>query len=212
MLIPILLIKMKIGIDLNDVLRCYIQQVEYVYNKYKIGEEIDIEKTPIKDFDIIKYFPFEGGINTMNKFLYEEAALEVFGHADETHSNITNRLNLYYIDLVDDQEHELVLVSREAINSIPATYFFLSKTGNRIPNIKFSTKYEDMWDGIDILITANPLLIESKPEDKKVVKIKTTYNDNTKGNVEYETLIDFFNDKKVLENINNITDINFKEI
>lgn len=202
---------MKIAIDLNEVLRDFVGQIEYTYNKYKIGPEIDIEENPVTDFNLLNHFPFTGGTDEMNKFLYEEAALEIFGHADELHDNLINRLNMYNMDTVDDGEHEICLVSREAINSIPATYFFLSKTLCKISNIKFYTKYENMWDDADILITANPLLIDNKPSGKIAIKIKSSYNENSNGDFEFETLMDFMNDHKILNDINNITDINYEE-
>lgn len=202
---------MVIGIDLNEVLRDFIGQVEYTYEKYKTPEN-GYEVGDVDSFELIKHFPFKGGVDEMNKFIYEEAALEIFGHADELHDNLINRLNIYNMDIVDDEEHELCLVSREAINSIPATYFFLSKTGCKITNLKFHTKYIDIWKGIDVLITANPLLIENKPNGKIVVKIESCYNKDTKGDYEFETLMDFMNDHKILKNINNITDINYEEL
>lgn len=202
---------MVIGIDLNEVLRDFVGQIEYTYEKYKTPET-GIEMNTVDSFDLLKHFPFKGGINEMNKFMYEEAALEIFGHADELHDNLINKLNMYNMDLVDDEEHEIRLVSREAMNSIPATFFFLSKTGCKLSDIKFYTNYIDMWDGVDVLITANPLLIENKPDDKTVIKIESSYNKNIKGDYEFETLIDFMNDHKILDNINNIKDINYENV
>lgn len=195
---------MKIGIDINEVLRDFIGQFDYVYSKYKIPENADVEQTPVDSFDLLKHFPFAGGIDEMNKFMYEEAALEIFGHADELYDNLINRLNLYNMEIIDDEEHELRLVSKEAVNSIPATYFFLSKTGCRISNIRFKTKYEELWNDVDVLITANPLLIENKPSNKVVIKIKSVYNQNVKCNYEFDSLFDFMDDNEILNKINNI--------
>lgn len=203
---------MKIGIDINEVIRDFIGQLEYTYNKYIEGEKIDIEENPVDSFDLLKHFPVDGNIDTLNKFMYEEAALEIFGHADELHDNTVNRLNQFHMGIVDDEEHEICLVSREAINSIPATHFFLSKTGCRVQNIKFVTKYKQMWEGLDVLVTANPLLIESKPNGKTVIKIKSTYNEHVQGDYEFETLKDFMTDIKILDDINNIKDINYEEV
>jgi hypothetical protein len=203
---------MKIGIDLNEVLRDFIGQIEYTYEKYKVPENADVEMTPVDSFDLLKHFPFEGGIDELNKFMYEEAALEIFGHADELHDNLINRLNMYNMDIVDDEEHEIILVSREAINSIPATFFFLSKTGCRLSNIKFYTRFQEMWDDIDVLITANPLLIENKPENRVAIKINAPYNKNVNGDYEFDTLLEFMNDHKILSDIGNITDVNYEEI
>lgn len=187
----------KIGIDLNGVLRDNLSQLEYVYNKYQIGDEVDLSKTPIESLDLIKYFPIDGGIDRLNKFMYEEAALEIFGHADETYNNIINNLNLYYIDLVDDEVFDITIVSREAINSIPASYFFLSKTGCRIPNIKFVTEYSKIWDGIDVLITANPTLLKSKPNDKTTIKINSNYNKGVISDYESNSLHDLMLDDNI---------------
>ena len=43
-----------------------------------------------------------------------------------------------------------------------------------------------IWDKCDILITANPNLIQNKPENKTVIKIKAPYNKNVKGDFEYD--------------------------
>lgn len=199
---------MIIGIDINEVLRDFIGQLDYTYDKYKIPEGADVDRTPVNSFNLLEHFPFIG-IDELNKFLYEEAALEIFGHADELHDNLINRLNIFNMDIVDDDEHEIWLVSREAINSIPATYFFLSKTGCRISKIRFYTKYENLWDNVDVLITANPLLIENKPDEKIVIKIKSVYNENINGDFEFNTLIDFMNDDEIFEEMNNIKNINY---
>jgi len=180
----------KIGIDLNEVLRAFIEQLEYTYNKYEIGEKLDIKEHPVTDFNLIEHFPISGGIDALNKFMYEDAPLEIFGHADEMYENLINRLNLFNLTTTDDEEHELWIVSREALNSIPATLFFLCKTGCKVPNIKFFTKYEHFWDDFDVIITANPKIIEVKPENKIVIKIKSSYNSNIECEYEFETLFE----------------------
>jgi len=203
---------MKIGIDINDVLRDFIGQLDYTYTRYKIGEDADVESTPVDSFDLLAHFPFAGGIDALNKFMFEEAALEIFGHADQLHDNLINRLNLFNMETVDDGVHELCIVSREAVNSIPATFFFLSKTGCRIQNIRFVTRYEEMWNNVDVLITANPLLLENKPSGKISIKIKAPYNTNVKGDYEFETLFDLMNNHRIMSDINKIEDINYETV
>jgi hypothetical protein len=65
--------------------------------------------------------------------------------------------------------------------------FFLSKTGCKIENIRFVTDYAKKWDGIDVLITANPKALESKPEGKISIKVNASYN---KKNVSADYEID----------------------
>jgi hypothetical protein len=83
---------MKIGIDINEVLRDFIGQLAYTYEKY-IGE-VDIDKNPVDSFDLINHFKFKT-IDEMNKFLYLEASLEIFGHADQLHENLMNQLTCF---------------------------------------------------------------------------------------------------------------------
>ena len=191
---------MRIGIELNEVLRDFIGQFEYVYNKYMVAE-LDVKTNPVTSFDLVTYFPFSGGTDEMNMFLYEEAALEVFGHADELHTNLINRLNIFLMDIKDDEEHEILLISREAINSIPATFFFLSKTGARFDNIKFVQKYAEEWEHVDVLITANPRVLECKPEGKISIKVKSTYNENCTADHQINTLFEFIGNEDLRNNI-----------
>jgi hypothetical protein len=50
---------------------------------------------------------------------------------------------------------------------------------------------ENMWDEVDILVTANPDLISEKPEGKTVIKFNTEYNKEVQCDLEISTLSDF---------------------
>lgn len=85
-------------------------------------------------------------------------------------------LNDFYLDMRDTCN--ITIVSDEIGKSKPPSLFFLSKFGCLVENIKFyseETKTE-MWDSIDVLLTANPDLLLNKPENKIIIKYKTTYN------------------------------------
>jgi hypothetical protein len=196
---------MKIGINLNEVLRDFIGQVEYTYNKYILeGEDdvdIDIEENPVTSFDLIKHFPFDS-VEELNKFLYEEAALEIFGHADELYHNLINQLNYFIMDMKDLYGHEVIIISREVMTAIPSTLFFLSKTSCKCENIKFVETYEKQWDEVDILITANPEVLKCKPEDKISVKVEASYNQDVKGDFNVGKLFEvIIEDSPLLEKI-----------
>lgn len=200
---------MKIGISLNEVLRDFIGQFAYTYEKY-IGP-IDIKENPVNSFDLINHFKFNS-IDELNKFLYTEASLEIFGHADQLHENIMNKFNMFFMDIKDEEEHEIYIISREANKSIPSTYFFLSKLGCIADRVIFVQNYEDKWKDIDVLITANPKALESKPEGKISVKIKSSYNQDSKADFELDSLLEFMQDEDLREKILNTKITTYEEI
>lgn len=189
---------MKIAISINEVLRDFIGQFIYTYNKYV--SETNISNKDITSFNLIDYFKFEDK-DKFNSFLYLEAPLEIFGHADQLHDNIMNQLNEFLIDLKYDNEHEVEIVSREVNKAIPSTMFFLSKTGARAEKIRFVNDHKDEWDGVDVLITANPIALESKPNGKISVKIKTSYNEKITADYELDSISEFFKDKTLRDKI-----------
>ena len=200
---------MRIGIDINEVLRDFIGQFAYTYEKY-IGE-VDIEKNPVDSFDLMKHFKFDS-VDEMNKFLFLEASLEVFGHADQLHENLISQLNMFLMDVKDEEEHEIIITSKEVAKSIPSTYFFLSKLGCRADKVIFVSKYEDIWDNVDLLITANPKALETKPNEKLSIKINASYNNNSKSDFELDSILEFIKDSEVREKILNTKITTYEEI
>lgn len=196
---------MRIGITLNEVVRDFIGQFTYTYNKYKKGEhlfnEVDLKETPIEEWDLLKYFNFNN-IQELNKFLYTEASLEVFGHADQLHTNIIPKLNRFISDM-EDEEHEVVIISREADKSIPSTFFFFTKVGLIANNFRFVSDTTKKWDYCDVLITANPKALDAKPEGKISVKVDATYNADTESDYAVENLMELIDNKEFLNKILN---------
>jgi len=188
----------KIGITLNEVLRDFIGQFAYTYSKYK--SEIDLRETPVTTWDLLEFFNFKD-IKELNHFLHTEASLEIFGHADQLHTNVVTKLNSFISNMIDEEECEVVLISREADKSIPATLFFLSKLGFTGNNIKFVTDYTKKWDDVDILITANPQALRAKPEGKISVKIKATYNEDVEADFELDSIVSLFDDENEIKRI-----------
>jgi hypothetical protein len=212
---------MKVGITLNEVLRDHISQFAYTYEKYRdtgVDEEgkrieFDLEKHPIQDFDFMNHelVNFEDETE-MKKFLYIEAALEIFGHADQTHNNIMTHFNAFLLEMKDEEEHDFELVSREGAMSIPSTYFFLSKTLCKAPNIRFVTAYADKWDGLDVLITACPVALEAKPAGKISVKVNTSYNKDVKADFEIDGLMEFMNKSELRDKVFGTKTADFEEL
>ena len=200
---------MKIGITLNEVLRDFIGQLAYTYDKYV--EESGVTENDITHFNLIEFFKFDD-INKFNTFLYLEAPLEIFGHADQMSDGLMNRFNTFLMDIKDDGEHEIEIVSREIDKSIPSTYFFLSKTSCRIDKIRFVQDYASKWDGLDVLITANPQALEAKPSGKISVKVNTTYNKNVAADFEIDSILDFIKNEDLRNKILNTKITTYEEI
>ncbi len=200
---------MKIGISLNEVLRDFIGQLTYAYTHY-IGP-LDIKEGDVTNFNLLEFFPFKN-IDDLNRFLYFEETLEVFGHADQLHDGIMNQFNNFIMDMKDDGEHQITLVSREVNKSIPSTFFFLAKTGCRIEDIKFVQNYIDKWEGLDVLITANPIALENKPAGKISIKVNASYNKDVKADFEIDSLLDFMKDETLRNKILNTKITTYEEI
>ena len=199
----------KISISLNEVLRDFLGQFSYTYDKY-IGDS-NVKEGDVTHFNLIEFFKFDD-IKKFNTFLYMEAPLEIFGHADQVSDGLMNHFNNFIMDMKDDGEHEVEIVSREVDKSIPSTLFFLSKTGCRIENIKFVDDYIKKWDNTDILITANPKALEAKPSGKISIKVKASYNKDIQADYEIDSILDFIKDEELRDRILNTKITTYEEI
>jgi len=191
---------MKIGIEINGVLRDTLKKIQEVYQKWYIDnpfleEEQDIERKVISDvttMDIMEHLVFKDKDELYN-FLYKEFTMEIFGHAGSVEMSSMIELNDFYLDFRD--KFEIWIISDEISKSKPASLFFLSKFGCLVENIKF---YSDitlgsMWDTVDILVTANPKLLLDYPENKTLIKFKTTYNSDIKTKEEISSFAELKN-------------------
>jgi len=199
----------KISISLNEVLRDFLGQFSYTYDKY-IGDS-NVKEGDVTHFNLIEFFKFDD-IKKFNTFLYMEAPLEIFGHADQVSDGLMNHFNNFIMDMKDDGEHEVEIVSREVDKSIPSTLFFLSKTGCRIENIRFVDDYIKKWDNTDILITANPKALEAKPSGKISIKVKASYNKDIQADYEIDSILDFIKDEELRNRILNTKITTYEEI
>ena len=179
---------MRIGIEINGVLRNTIGKIEQTYQKFLIDKTDGIENKdsfeygmtlPVDSLVLKNHFKF-GNDEELFSFLYEEFPMEIFGHAQSSEYSTFNDLNDVYINLRDN--HDLIIVSDEIGKSKPASLFFISKFGCQLEKIKFYSNYtiNSMWDEIDLLLTSNPALLLEYPSDKILIKYETDYNKNIK--------------------------------
>ena len=175
---------MRIGVDVNGVLRNTLDKITQTYQKFLIDKTEGIEseddfiyeiKLPIESIDLKDHFKFRND-EELFSFLYEEFPMEIFGHSQSSEYTTFNDLNQIYLNLRDN--HDFVIVSDEIGKSKPATLFFLSKFGCLFEKVKFysNSTINSMWDEIDILLTSNPALLLEYPNNKIVIKYETEYN------------------------------------
>ena len=172
---------MRIAIDIDGVLRDTFLKIEQIYQKFFIDElelvDEDFKYEIIEPYDTPNYenhFKFKNDEEFIS-FLYEEFAMQIFGHAP------SSELSTFYTlsDLYQKYKNKVdfLLVSKQVGKTKPATLFFVSKFGCEIDKVVFYNKLteEKIWDEFDVLVTANPdLLIQDK--NKTLIKYKTTYN------------------------------------
>ena len=188
---------MRIGIELNGVLRDTLKKIQQEYEKWYLnnpfkednGEE-DFEYEVISDLtslDITKHLKFKNE-DELYDFLYKEHTMEIFGHAGSVEPSGLLELNEFYLDM--RELHDILVVSDEIGKSKPASLFFISKFGCLVESVKFYSEstINSLWDSVDILLTANPKLLLNHPKNKIVIKFNTIYNQNVESDFHISSL------------------------
>ena len=65
---------------------------------------------------------------------------------------------------------------------------------------------------MDVLITANPKTLESKPNGKISIKVNTPYNKDVVADYEINSILDFINDEEFRNRILKTKITNYEEI
>ena len=190
---------MRIGIELNGVLRDTLKKIQQEYEKWYVEnpfKEDDSEDkfeyevmSDLTTLDITSHLKFRDE-NDLYDFLYKEHTMEIFGHAGSVEVSGMMDLNDFYLDTRDN--HDTIIVSDEIGKSKPASLFFISKFGCLVESVKFYSEstIKSLWDSVDVLLTANPKLLLDYPKDKTIIKYETTYNKD----IEIEHFITTFKD------------------
>jgi hypothetical protein len=185
---------MRIGIELNGVLRDTLRKIQqeyekwYIENSFNEDEEFKYEViTKLTSLEISKHLKFKNE-DELYDFLYKEHTMEIFGHAGSVETSGMMDFNDFYLDVRDN--HDVTIVSDEIGKSKPASLFFISKFGCLVESIKFYSEstINSLWESIDILLTANPKLLLNHPENKTVIKYNTSYNSDIKTEYEISTI------------------------
>jgi len=192
---------MKIGIEINGVLRDTIEKFKQVYEKVMIDGnqpelsnqtyELDMsgnteENLVIPEFNyevisevtslnLMEHFRFKSK-DEFFSFMYEESPMEIFGHSPSSEMTTFNELNDLYVELRD--QHEITIISDEISKSKPSTLFFLSKFGCLIEHVSFYNEItkDEILSKFDLIVTSNPNIIINYKDLVNVIKYETKYN------------------------------------
>jgi len=197
---------MRIAIDINDVVRDFSNNfVRYYLEGY--NREFDLSDFEFWTNDYTALFPFKSK-QSYNNFVYNDYAFELFGKCGTCYRGLEQELNTWTEQTIKDIDTEepidIIFVSpMEYGLSIGNTYFFLSKLGTKVREVYLPIDSQTIWDTCDVLITANPNLLNTKPEGKVSIKIKTEYNNDSEANYSFNDLSGFISNPENTEKILN---------
>jgi hypothetical protein len=195
---------MKIAIDLNDVVRDYSNNfVRYYIEGY--DHEFDLTDFEFWSHNMSEVFPFKSN-NSYYNFIYNDFAFELYGKCDVCTRRLETELNDWtektLKDMDVDEPIEVMFVSPKEFGlSIGNTFFFLSKIGTKVREVYLPTDSLTIWDKCDVLITANPELLNSKPNGKVSIKIKAEYNKESEADYTFKDLSTFLSDVENTEKL-----------
>lgn len=173
----------RVAIEIDGVLRDTFAKLEQIYQKFLI-DELDLVdedfkfeiKKPFDTKDFTNHFVFKNEEEFVT-FVYEEFAMEIFGHSPS--SELTTFSDLKDLQIGHQNEIEWVLISEQIGKTKPATLFFVSKFGCDVDKVVFFNKktIDKIWDEFDILVASSPNLL-SNTDTKPTIKYERTYNSN----------------------------------
>jgi hypothetical protein len=173
----------RVAIEIDGVLRDTFAKLEQIYQKFLIDElelvdedfKFEIKK-PFDTKDFTNHFVFKNEEEFFT-FVYEEFAMEIFGHSPS--SELTTFIDLKDLQIGLQNEIEWVLISEQIGKTKPATLFFVSKFGCDVDKVVFFNKktIDKIWDEFDILVASSPNLL-SNTDTKPTIKYERTYNSN----------------------------------
>jgi hypothetical protein len=186
---------MNIYISIDGVLRNFINRFHYHYEQAYIDVEENEDNfeykviEPLSNLNISDHFIFQSK-EQQEYFQYIEYPMELYGHSPVSYNGLNNDVNkLVY----ENKDHTITLVGLDELGkSRAATFFFLSRNGIMVNNVKFilSSDLEKEWENVDVWISDSKKILETKPENKKFILFQTSYNEH----IDHENKINKLND------------------
>ena len=203
---------MRIGIELNGIVRDINKQIIKYYKK-DINPSYDDKNVNYNVLNIIDGLGFKSKKEKF-EFMYVDYPYEIFGCAPTSHRNLAVTINNWIVDLnnKEDDTYDIKFFSlKEEGLSIQSTYYFLGKIGSRVREMFFPKNGSTMWEKCDVIITTNENIINTKPEGKKVVLIKTDdvkVELKEKADFVYDSLMELITDGEFLSKVKTIKENN----
>ena len=185
---------MEIFVNIDGVLRNTLQKFDYHYKDYFLNTDADSQET--FEYGINGQATIENILDTYKfqsedeylKFLYFDFPIEIFGHAGLSYNHASTDFNTM---VFENKDTNFTLVGlNEKGKAKPSTLFFLSRNGVICDNIKFSTieNIDELWSKCDLWITDDKRIVDKCPENKKVIKFNTFYNNHFTNKIEISKL------------------------
>lgn len=199
----------KIGITINGTIRDIFDKFDTMYRKIYIknpglvkmnenyefvGEDDDDDSEfkrleiltnskihlPMTTYDLRNHYSFESK-ESFEKFLYTDCVLELFGTSYPIPKAMDAANKIQFL-CEEKKWFNVILIGGGNEQEITPTYYFLTKNACRIRQVLFTDSYEEMWQMCDAIITENPNILSSIPDNKKAIKIEKLYNSNVVNN------------------------------
>jgi hypothetical protein len=197
---------MKVGIELNNVVRDINSQVLKYYKK-DIDKKFDTKSVDVKASSVVEQLPFETK-KARQDFMYVDYPYEIYGCAKTIGQNLTVNLKKWEEDAQDNEIFDdgfsvsYFSLMEEGL-TIQSTYFFLSKTATRFRKMFMPKDGNEIWDEFDLVITANERIVAHKPLDKKAVLIRTSDNKDADdwADLAYDSLQELIDDERFFDKL-----------
>jgi hypothetical protein len=197
---------MTLAIDINDVIRDNMYQFRYIYQKY-IDGSFEINLDDIDTYNMLDHYPFESETE-LNQFKYLDYPFELYGRAETCDKMLAYRLNDYLERTLKDLDvvPNVILFSPFEVGlTIQSTFSFLACQSVRAREIYFPIDSMTIYNRADVVITAQPSLIENCPENKTVIKVVKPYNKDIDTKYSFDSMMSIIDDPnetliKIIEN------------
>ena len=195
----------RIGIELNDVVRNINKQILKYYQK-DIDPSLDLDEVDEKD-DVFKYAKFDSN-KSRNEFIYIDYPYEIFGCAKTMTKDLQVEMNNWLSELTNYEDDNVEIyfygLNEESL-TIQSSYFFLSKIGTRVRKVIFPRDLNDLTKDTDVIVTANKKVVDFLDGKKGIYSILINNNINSeckdKTSANYDSLSDVIKDEGLLNTL-----------
>ena len=188
----------------NDSIVEMDDNYRYLESKSSNEDELALQKIidekinlPLDTFDLLNHYQFENR-EELEKFMYINYSFQIFASANSFPKSMDS---INFLQIFGDTTglFDVVLFAKCKETSISSTYHFLAKNACKIRNVKFIEEYEDIWKDSDVVITDCPEVLETKPKNKKSIKMNHMYNSYSDANYSFYSILEIKDENFIKE-------------